>query len=63
MAVRAKEITESMKIRAAYAIANMIPEEKLCADYIIPSALDKEVADAVAKAVADVAREEGIARI
>ena len=63
LAVRAKEITESMKIRAAYAIANMIPEEKLCADYIIPSALDKEVADAVAKAVADVAREEGIARI
>ena len=63
LAVRAKQITESMKIRAAYAIANMIPEEKLCADYIIPSALDKEVADAVAKAVADVAREEGIARI
>lgn len=63
LAVRAKEITESMKVRAAYAIASLIPEEKLSADYIIPSALDKTVADAVAKAVADVAIEEGIARI
>lgn len=63
LSVRAKEITESMKERAAYAIANMIPDEELCADYIIPSALNKNVADVVAKAVADVAKEEGIARI
>ena len=63
LAVRAKEITESMKIRAAYAIASMIPENELHAEYIIPSALDKSVADVVAKAVADVAIEEGIARI
>ena len=63
LAVRAKEITESMKVRAAYAIAALIPEDKLTAEYIIPSALDKTVADAVAKAVADVAVEEGIARI
>lgn len=63
LAVRAKEITESMKVRAAYAIASLIPDEELSADYIIPSALDKTVADAVAKAVADVAIEEGIARI
>ena len=63
LAVRAKEITESMKARAAYAIAALIPEDKLTAECIIPSALDKTVADAVAKAVADVAVEEGIARI
>lgn len=63
LAVRAREITESMKVRAAYAIASLIPEEELSPDYIIPSALDKTVADAVAKAVADVAVEEGIARI
>ncbi len=61
--VRAKEITEKMKERAAYAIASMIPEEELSPDYIIPSALNKGVADVVAKAVADVAMEEGIARI
>ena len=63
LAVRAREITESMKQRAAYAIAAMIPEEELHAENIIPSALNKKVADAVAKAVADVAVEEGIARI
>lgn len=63
LSVRAKEITESMKERAAYAIANMIPDEELCADYIIPSALNKNVADVVAKAVANVAKEEGITRI
>ncbi|MBR2061949.1 MAG: NAD-dependent malic enzyme, partial [Anaerotignum sp.] len=63
LAVRAREITESMKQRAAYAIAAMIPEEELHAENIIPSALNKAVADAVAKAVADVAIEEGIARI
>ncbi|NCC15378.1 MAG: NADP-dependent malic enzyme [Clostridia bacterium] len=63
LAVRAKEITEGMKQRAAYAIAAMIPDDKLHKENIIPSALDKSVADAVAKAVADVAAEEGIARI
>ncbi|MDO5416901.1 MAG: NADP-dependent malic enzyme [Lachnospiraceae bacterium] len=63
LSVRAKEITESMKQRAAYAIAGMIPEDQLHAENIIPSALDKSVADVVAKAVADTAVEEGIARI
>lgn len=63
LAVRAKEITEGMKQRAAYAIAAMIPEGELNHENIIPSALDKSVADAVAKAVADVAVEEGIARV
>ena len=52
-----------MKVRAARALAALIPEEQLSPDYIIPSVLDKSVADAVAKAVADEAREQGIARI
>lgn len=63
LSVRAKEITESMKERAAYAIASMISEEELTPEHIIPSALNKNVADVVAKAVADTAIEEGIARI
>ncbi len=61
LSVRAREITETMKIRASYAIADMV--EDLRPDNIIPSPLDKRVADAVAKAVADTAREEGVARI
>ncbi|MCI8297058.1 MAG: NADP-dependent malic enzyme [Lachnospiraceae bacterium] len=63
LSVRAKEITESMKQRASYAIAGMIPDEELSAQNIIASPLDKRVADVVAKAVADVAVAEGIARI
>ncbi|MCC8059522.1 MAG: NADP-dependent malic enzyme [Clostridiales bacterium] len=63
LSVRAKEITESMKQRASYAIASMIPDEELNAQNIIVSPLNKAVADVVAKAVADVAVEEGIARI
>lgn len=53
LAVRAKAITEEMKLAAAHAIAALVTEDKLAVDYIIPSALDKSVADAVAKAVAD----------
>ena len=53
LACRAKAITEEMKLAAAYAIAALIPEDKLSPEYIIPSALDKSVAEAVAKAVAD----------
>lgn len=53
LSVRAKQITEEMKLAAAYAIAGLVPDDKLAVDYIIPSALDKSVADAVAKAVAD----------
>lgn len=53
LAVRAKAITEDMKLAAAHAIAALVTEDKLSVDYIIPSALDKSVADAVAKAVAD----------
>lgn len=53
LSVRAKAITEEMKLAAAYAIAALVTDDKLSTDYIIPSALDKSVADAVAKAVAD----------
>ena len=63
LAVHARKITENMKIRAAYAIASLIPDAQLSAENIIPSALDKTVADVVAKAVADVAREDGVAGI
>lgn len=61
--VRASDINDAMKIAAAYAIANSIPESELRADYIIPSALDKSVSTAVAKAVAKAARDSGVARI
>ena len=63
LAVRAKEITEGMKIRAAKALAALVADDQLSAEYILPSALDKTVADAVADAVAQEAREQGIARI
>ena len=62
LAVRAREITEGMKIRAARALAALVTDEQLSADYILPSALDKSVADTVARAVAQEAREQGIAR-
>ena len=62
LAVRAREITEGMKIRAARALAALVTDEQLSADYILPSALDKSVADTVAHAVAQEAREQGIAR-
>ncbi len=61
--VRASDINDEMKIAAAYAIANSIPESELNADYIIPSALDKTVSAAVAAAVAKAARDSGVARI
>ena len=53
LACRAKAITEEMKLAAAHAIAALVSEDKLSPEYIIPSALDKSVAAAVAKAVAD----------
>ena len=61
--VRASDINDEMKIAAAYAIAGFVSDDKLAADYIIPSALDKSVASAVAKAVAEAARKTGVARI
>ena len=61
--VRASDINDEMKIAAAKAIAEYIPEDKLTPDYIIPSALDRNVAMAVAKAVAKAAKDTGVARI
>ena len=61
--VRARDINDDMKIAAAQAIAAFVTEEQLSAEYIIPSALDRSVAQAVAKAVAQAARDSGVARI
>lgn len=63
LAVRSKEINEEMKLAAARAIANLITREELNEEYIIPNALDKRVADEVAKEVMRIAREIGVARI
>ena len=61
--VRASDINEEMKMAAALAIANLISDEELNADYIIPAAFDERVGPAVAKAVAEAARASGVARI
>ena len=61
--VRASDINDEMKIAAAYAIAGLISEDELSADYIIPNPFDKRVAETVSKAVAKAARETGVARI
>ena len=61
--VRAKDINDEMKVAAAYAIANLIPEEDLSPEYIIPNPFDKRVVKAVADAVAEAARKTGVARI
>ena len=61
--VRASDINDEMKIAAAKAIADFVTEDKLTADYIIPSALDRNVAKAVAEAVAKAAVETGVARL
>ena len=60
--VRAREIDEEMKLAAAEAIAAVIPEEELAADYIIPSVFDERVAPAVARTVAEAGRASGAAR-
>jgi len=61
--VRASDINDEMKIAAAHAIAGLISDEELNADYIIPNPFDKRVAQAVAKAVAQAARDCGVARL
>ncbi|MBR3866895.1 MAG: NAD-dependent malic enzyme [Butyricicoccus sp.] len=61
--VRATDINDEMQIAAAYALANMITDEELNAEYIIPAAFDPRVKDAVASAVAEAARRSGVARI
>jgi malate dehydrogenase (oxaloacetate-decarboxylating) len=60
--VRAKAITEDMKVAAVYAIAGLIDEKDLREDYVVPDAFDPRVAPAVAAAVAKVAIEKGLAR-
>lgn len=60
--VRASDINDAMKIAAAYAIADYVKPEELNPEYIVPSALDKNVGAAVAKAVAEAARKSGVAR-
>jgi len=60
--VRASRITEKMKIAAAYAIASMVTDAERSSEYIIPSVFDARVVDAVAKAVAGAAVDEGVAR-
>ncbi|HEV2948606.1 MAG TPA: malic enzyme-like NAD(P)-binding protein [Gemmataceae bacterium] len=60
--VRAREINEPMKLAAAEAIANIIPEDHLTEDYIVPSVFDKRIVPAVARAVARAAHESGVAR-
>ena len=61
--VRAKDINEEMKMAAAAALAGLISDEELSADYIIPKAFDPRVGKAVAEAVAKAARESGVARL
>ena len=61
--VRASDINDEMKVAAAKAIASLIPESELRADNIIPSAFDPRVAKAVAAAVAQAARDTGVARV
>ena len=61
--VRAKDINEEMKMAAAVAIANLIADDEVSEDSIIPKAFDPRVKDAVSKAVAEAARRTGVARI
>ncbi len=61
--VRASDINEEMKVAAAKAIASLVSDEELCPEYIIPKAFDERVGKTVAAAVAQAARDTGVARI
>ncbi len=61
--VRASDINDEMKVAAAYALANLISDDELNPEYIIPKPFDPRVKDAVASAVKDAARKSGVARI
>ncbi|MBQ9520480.1 MAG: NAD-dependent malic enzyme [Acholeplasmatales bacterium] len=61
--VRAKKINEEMKLAAAHAIANIIKDNELSVDYIVPGAFDKRVVEEVSKAVSEAAIKTGVARI
>ena len=60
--VRAKDINDEMKVAAAYAIAELVSDQELNAEYILPAAFDERVKDAVAKAVSEAAKKSGVAR-
>ncbi len=61
--VRARDINEQMKMAASRALAALVSEDELSSEYILPAAFDKRVGPAVAKAVAEAARQSGVARI
>ncbi len=61
--VRASDINDAMKLAAAHALADLVSDEELNADYILPAAFDPRVKDAVASAVAKAAKDSGVARI
>ena len=61
--VRASDINRDMKVAAAHALAELVGEDELSAEYIIPKPFDPRVRDAVAAAVAQAARDSGVARI
>ena len=61
--VRAKDINEPMKVAASHALAGLVSEEELNKDYILPYAFDKRVGPTVAAAVAQAARDSGVARL
>ena len=61
--VRASDINDEMQMAASYAIALLVSDEELCADYIMPKAFDPRVGKTVAAAVAEAARKSGVARI
>ena len=61
--VRAKDINDEMKVAAAYAIAELVSDQELNAEYILPAAFDERVKDAVANAVAEAAKKSGVARV
>ena len=63
LSVRARDINDEMKLAAAHALAALIPDAELSEENILPKAFDPRVADAVAGAVAKVARESGVARV
>ncbi|MBQ3124688.1 MAG: NADP-dependent malic enzyme [Clostridia bacterium] len=63
LSVRATDINDEMKMAASYAIASLVPNEELNAEYILPMAFDERIGDTVANAVAEAAKKSGVARI
>lgn len=61
--VRASDINDEMKMAAVYALSDLVSDDELSTEYILPKAFDPRIAPAVAKAVADAARKSGVARI